>query len=137
MILVDSDWIIDDLSGRKVAIQALAAASRQGVAITIAEVYEGAYLHLDPLTVLNRYRRFLEGYHVMPVTREIAGSLARIRASLRKSGNLLPDVDLHIAPTAIVHDLTLLTRNQRHFARVSGLRLYDDGQRSFGTTPVS
>jgi tRNA(fMet)-specific endonuclease VapC len=33
--------------------------------------------------------------------------------------------DLRIAATALVHELTVVTRNRRDFARVEGLRLVD------------
>jgi len=46
------------------------------------------------------------------------------RANLRRAERLIPDLDLLIAATAIHHDLTLLTRNVRHFGRVPDLRLY-------------
>jgi tRNA(fMet)-specific endonuclease VapC len=42
---------------------------------------------------------------------------------------LIPDFDILIAATAIHHDLTLVTRNQKHLARIPGLKLdveYDD-----------
>jgi len=139
-ILVDSDWIIDGLSGREAAIRRLESESLHGLAIsavTVGEVFEGAYRRPSPAASLARYWRFMDGYQVLPVTHEIADTFARIRAELRRAGNLIPDLDLLIAATALVHDLQLLTRNQRHFARVPGLRLYDDGQRSLGTTPVS
>jgi tRNA(fMet)-specific endonuclease VapC len=140
VILVDSDRIIDGLSGRSAAIELLESVSQHGLAIsavTVGEVFEGAYLRPAPGVALARYWQFLDGYEVFPVTAEIADTFAHVRADLCRAGNLIPDLDLLIASTAIVHDLTLLTRNQRHFARVPGLRLYDDGQRNFGTTPVS
>ncbi len=37
---------------------------------------------------------------------------------------LIPDADLFIAATALHHDLTLVTRNLKHFERVPGIRLY-------------
>ena len=49
---------------------------------------------------------------------------ARMRSELRRQGNLIPDFDLLIAATALEHDLILMTRNTRHFARIAGLRLY-------------
>jgi predicted nucleic acid-binding protein len=50
----------------------------------------------------------------------------RIRGQLRRDGNLVGDMDLLIASTAIAHDLTLVTRNRRHFERIPGLELYQD-----------
>lgn len=38
-------------------------------------------------------------------------------------GNLIPDLDLLIASTALEHALVLLTRNRRHFQRIPQLRL--------------
>ena len=60
---------------------------------------------------------------VIDVTDPIAEAFGKIRAGLRRQGNLIADMDLLIAATALVHDLTLLTGNTRHVARVPGLRL--------------
>lgn len=49
---------------------------------------------------------------------------ARTRAGLRRQGMLIPDLDLLIAATALSFDLTLLTRNTRHFARIPHLRIH-------------
>ena len=48
-----------------------------------------------------------------------------MRAFLRRQGQLIPDLDLLIAATALAHDLTLVTRNRRHFSRILSLRLYE------------
>lgn len=49
---------------------------------------------------------------------------ARTRSALRRAGTRIPDMDLLIAATAIHHDVTLLTRNVRHFTRITQLKLY-------------
>ncbi len=49
---------------------------------------------------------------------------AQNRYLLQRQGNVIPDLDLLVAATALHHGLTLLTRNLRHFSRVPGLRLY-------------
>ena len=48
---------------------------------------------------------------------------AEIRTDRERAGAALPFVDGQIAATAIAHGLTLVTRNQRDFASIPGLRL--------------
>lgn len=124
--LVDSDWIIDALAGRTSAVEVLAALRDDGLAlstVTIGEVLDGGYGAEDPEATFPVHRYFLDGFFILEVTDPVADTFARLRATLRKQGNLIPDLDLLIAATALVHDLSLLTRNERHFARVPGLRL--------------
>ncbi|AEG93500.1 type II toxin-antitoxin system VapC family toxin [Ramlibacter tataouinensis] len=49
---------------------------------------------------------------------------ARLRASLDAIGRPQQDMDILIAATALAHNLTLVTRNTRHFAD-TGVRLFD------------
>ena len=44
---------------------------------------------------------------------------------LRSAGILIEDADLLIAATAMRHGATLITRNTKHFKRISGLNLLD------------
>ncbi|WP_342360880.1 type II toxin-antitoxin system VapC family toxin [Terrarubrum flagellatum] len=59
------------------------------------------------------------GERVLPITTEIAVAWGRIA-----SGRTRDTADSLIAATAIVHDLTLVTRNTRDFADLS-IKLYD------------
>jgi predicted nucleic acid-binding protein len=126
-LLVDSDWIIDGIAGIPDAVRAIEQERAQGIAVSTAalgEVYEGAFILTDPTTALTDFRSFLAGFTVLDLTEPIAEAFARERAALRKQGNRIPDMDLLIAATTIVHGLVLMTRNERHFARIPGLRLY-------------
>jgi predicted nucleic acid-binding protein len=49
---------------------------------------------------------------------------ALIRGNLRNRGELIGDPDIMIAATGLHHNLTLVTRNVRHFERIAGLPLY-------------
>jgi hypothetical protein len=49
---------------------------------------------------------------------------ARLLADLRASGRAMPIKDSFVAATALAYDLTLVTRNQRHFED-TGTRLLD------------
>lgn len=50
-------------------------------------------------------------------------AFAQHKARLRGIGRPVADLDLFIGCTALAHDLTLVTRNTRHFADLPGLRL--------------
>jgi tRNA(fMet)-specific endonuclease VapC len=127
MYLVDSDWLIDATGGKPAATDFLAQLSAGGLAVSIiavAEVYEGAFGVSHSAAMLAAYREFLSAYAILPLTDAIVERFARLRAELRRQGRLIPDMDLLIAATALEEDLTLVTRNVRHFERIAGLRLY-------------
>lgn len=60
---------------------------------------------------------------VLPIDQPVADQTATIYLMLQAQNTLLPDADLFIASTAIVHDLPLATKNRRHFDRIPQLRL--------------
>lgn len=125
--LVDADWLIDAAIGRPQAQHLLERLSDEGLAVSIiavAEVYEGAFGTPDPQATLAGLRVFLSDFAILPVTDPIVEHFARLRALLRQRGQLIPDMDLLIAATAMTEDLALITRNVRHFARLPDLQLY-------------
>jgi predicted nucleic acid-binding protein len=126
--LLDSDWLIDALIGKSAAVTLVARLRHEGLAVSVVsygEVFEGAVRAANPQAELNRFRAFLRGFALVPLSDPIMERFAFTRADLRGAGRLIPDLDLLIAASAIHHDLTLVTRNRRHFARVPGLRLYE------------
>jgi predicted nucleic acid-binding protein len=125
--LVDSDWLIDAISGVPAAVDLLAGLRDDGLAVSIVsygEIFEGAVGAPDPESELARFRRFLDGLALLELDDGVMERFAFIRADLRRRGQLIPDLDLLIAATALHHDLTVLTRNVRHFDRVPELRRY-------------
>ncbi|MEK7141180.1 MAG: type II toxin-antitoxin system VapC family toxin [Patescibacteria group bacterium] len=60
---------------------------------------------------------------ILPVTPAIVERFILIKILLESGGEKLADFDLLIAATAIVHNLTLITGNKKHFSRVPGLSL--------------
>ncbi len=126
--LVDSDWIIDALAGIPSAVSALKQhAHQQALAVSIVsfgELFDGAFDLPDPAQHIASYRRFLSGFIVLGLNDPIMELFARHRYRLRREGNIIPDMDLLIAATTLHHDLTLMTRNLRHFSRIPDLKLY-------------
>lgn len=111
-LLVDTDVCIDHLAG-------IARLSGRRLklgysVITRAELRAGAGSPGEVESI----RQLLRAMTEYPVDRQVADVAGRIRqeASIR-----LPDA--LIAATALVHGLTLHTRNVRDFKRVGGLRV--------------
>jgi tRNA(fMet)-specific endonuclease VapC len=59
----------------------------------------------------------------LPVTIPVADRAGSIAAELERQGRKIDTHDCVIAATALNHDLILVTRNTKHFQRISGIRL--------------
>jgi predicted nucleic acid-binding protein len=91
--------------------------------ITLAELQFGAHNSRQVENNIKRIQFFLEQVHLLLLTSETTDIYARIRTTLRKSGNTIDDFDILIGATAIENDLTLVTNNERHFLNIEGLRM--------------
>jgi tRNA(fMet)-specific endonuclease VapC len=125
--LVDTDWIIHALKGQQRALTTLRRLAPQRIAvsiITVAEVYEVAFNTSNPQAHLENSRGFLSPFQVLPISDAVAEIFAETRAFLRRRGQPIGDFDTLIAATALLHNLTLLTDNMRHYERVPDLKTY-------------
>jgi tRNA(fMet)-specific endonuclease VapC len=125
--LLDSDWLINALAGKRHVISPLERLSSQHIGIsviTLAEVYQQAFESTNPEAYLASFRRFIAPFRIIPVTESIAERFAEIRALLTRRGELISDFDMLIAATALHYNLTVLTFNLRHFSRIPDLSLY-------------
>ena len=128
--LLDTDFVIDHLTGQQDAHDTLAQLllNGDGVAISIitySEIYEGIYGSRDPRAAARAFTAFLRGVPVIPITRMVAKRNARLRLELRRRGRPMAHraLDLAIAATALEHDLVLVTRNIKDYEDVAGLTL--------------
>ncbi len=111
-LLVDTDVCIDHLAGVR---RLPRGARRLGYSvITRAGLLAGADGDEEP-----DVRRLLAGMDEIPVDRRIADRAGR----LRRQVPTLHMPDALIAATALVHSLSLHTKNVRDFRRVPGVRL--------------
>ena len=124
--LVDTDWVIDFLKGKKETIDKLSELYESGLAISVislSELYEGVYGSVNTEKHLESLDAFLNGITVLDVNDKMAELFGKERARLRKAGKLIDNFDLMIASTCIYYDLTLLTNNLKHFERIEGLKI--------------
>lgn len=124
--LVDTDWVIDYLNGRQDTVSRLSTLRPDGLGLSVvalAELYEGVYYSRDPEKDEQGLNDFLRGVTVLGLDEETSKIFGRERGRLRQSGQIIGDMDLMIAATALQYDLTLLSNNRRHFDRINGLRI--------------
>ena len=91
--------------------------------ISLAELQFGAQNSSQVGNNIKRIEFFLERVQLLDLTPKTTDIFARIKASLRKSGNIIDDFDILIGATAIENDLTLVTDNERHFSRIEKIRM--------------
>ncbi len=89
--------------------------------ITYYEIVSGLHSK-NAFKQLNIFEEFVSENLVLPLTEESAKLSAEIYADLRKSGNIVDDIDLLIAGIAMENEMTLVTNNDNHFERIPGLK---------------
>ena len=125
--LLDTSWIINVLAGESAsaAYQRNLNLARVAVSyVSVGEIYEVAFAYVNPEAHLVSFRQFLAPFKLLTLTDPIMEQFAEVRAFLRRRGEIISDFDILIGATALVHDLTLLTYNTRHFKRIPHLTLY-------------
>jgi predicted nucleic acid-binding protein len=68
---------------------------------------------------------FLNDVTVLDTDIGVARKFGEVRSALIEQGKAAPSIDMLIAATALVHQLTLVTHNTADFANVAGLQVVD------------
>ena len=90
--------------------------------ITRFEVLRGLKTR-DARSQLRTFEDFCTKHNVLELSDEIVVRASDIYADLSRRGELIDDLDVLIAATALVYGMTIATNNERHFSRISGLRI--------------
>lgn len=105
-------------------LRAVPSADQFISSVTIGEIVYGAMKSARREHFLNQLRQvLLPGVRVLVFDAGAAYAYGELRARLEKSGRPLAPLDLQIAAIALANDVTLVTGNTRHFARVPTLRV--------------
>jgi tRNA(fMet)-specific endonuclease VapC len=94
-------------------------------AVSVAELYSWVYRAKSSASRIQGLSDLLLNVRLIDIDHEIARRAGEVQAGLRDRGLPMPGMDLLIASTALVHDLTLVTHNQKDFQNISDLRIED------------
>lgn len=92
--------------------------------ITCYEIISGLK-HRDALKQLDAFLKFASQNSILPLTEKSVTISADLYARLRKTGQMLDDIDILIAGAAIANNLVLVTHNKNHFERIEKLKIVD------------
>ena len=93
--------------------------------ITLAELMVGPNRKNSRPEEHDKVKRILAKLRVLPFDEKCADEFARIGAYLLDIGAPSAGLDMQIAATARVQDLTVVTHNTKHFVNIPQLRLED------------
>lgn len=94
--------------------------------VSIAELYVWILGRPDPAPIRSAVETLLtREVGVIPFDVDCAEQFGHMRLELKRAGTGVDNMDLLIAATALVYDLTLVTHNTAHFKNIPELRVED------------
>ena len=125
--LLDTDTFVYIRRGRPAEAQARFQRLRPGEAILSVITYGELLYGIEKKQVgpepLRRLEELVSLIQVAPLPPEAARHYGAIRAALSLRGEIIGANDLWIAAHAQAMNLTLVTNNEREFARIAGLKI--------------
>ncbi len=121
-VCLDSDVLIEVQRGNEDALQQLVFAERLGPLAISVVVRMELTIGSRNKEMLARTHKLLRRFQVLPLNEEISVTADALVTQFHLS-NGMRLADALIAATALAHDAPLLTRNQRDFRFIPGLKL--------------
>ena len=128
-VLLDTDVIVDFLREGADHLGIIEGVSKRKVvgyisAITHFELHNGALLSRDPKRKLEELGEMLEVMEVVTLGPAESYAASRIYSNLVRRGLSLEMRDILIAGCAVSKSLALLTKNRKHFERISEVEFF-------------
>ena len=114
-----SAWLENDYA---IADKIDKAASVYMCVIVVGEMYFGAQYSAKIEYNIRNISKALAQYPLLTINEVTCIQYGKIKASLRRKGNPIPENDIWIAAIAIQYNLTVSTRDQ-HFKVIDGLTI--------------
>lgn len=127
-MILDSTFLVDLERERKrgeagAAVGFLGGHEDVSFAITFTiagELAAGRSLGLDR----EKWERFIRPFRLFGYNSEVAWAFGHSFRQLQREGRMIGANDLWIAATALANDVPVVTRNDREFSRVEGLKVF-------------
>ena len=128
MYCFDTNIVIDIFRGDRELKTRLEAVQRLGVSVsvttlTLCELFKGAYAAQRQEEALKLVRNFMETATVIEHTPPSCDCFGKDYAALKKSGKLVPEIDLMIGCIAKSSGKILVTRNDKDFRNIPDIRI--------------
>ena len=91
--------------------------------ITVAELYFGAYNSQNIKRNIETVKNFLLPFEIVEFDSKAGIEYAKIKADLRKKGQIIGELDMQIAGVALSNNLVLVTNNEKEFVRIKNLKI--------------
>jgi tRNA(fMet)-specific endonuclease VapC len=124
--LIDTDIIIQNLKQDRTVQRRIAEAEKIPKAIsviTFGELLYGAKVSDQSESNLAIIHRLPDIFPIIDIGRSIIETFIEIKRSLEVKGQIIDDMDLLIAATALTLNYCLVTNNTKHFKRIEGLEI--------------
>ncbi|GIV17331.1 MAG: tRNA(fMet)-specific endonuclease VapC [Armatimonadota bacterium] len=127
--LLDTDMVIQLLRRSPAVWHKLLQAEEKGIpvwlnALSYYETQRGLLVS-GATAQAQRFEQLCRQLGMVQIDLQVLDKAAEIYAQLFRQGTPIEDADILIAAMALVHDLVLVTHNQKHFGRISGIILED------------
>jgi tRNA(fMet)-specific endonuclease VapC len=125
-IVIDSDILIYFLKGEQEIVDKLSAQPMDNLfttRINVAELLYGAFNSTKVEQNLAKVSAFLANFRILEFDAQASLVFAQEKARLKKSGELIADMDLMIASITVANDFALVSNNMKHFDRIKQLKL--------------
>ncbi len=126
--ILDSDILIYFLKGEKEIIEKIISMPKDDLYITIINYTELLYgIYNSNKITQNREKilPFLDNFKILQFDKNSSEIFAKLKAKLKKQGNIIADMDLMIASITIANKATLFTNNLKHFKRIEELEILE------------
>jgi len=124
--LLDTDTCIYALKQDAAVLRRMLSESRVAVALSViteAELRTGAAKSPSAARTSRLVENFLAPMAILEFTSADAVVYAELRAKLERAGTPIGPLDTLIAAQAVARKLSLVSNNEREFARVPGLKV--------------